>query len=187
MSKPVRRTVAAIGAALALGIGSAVWAASSASAAPAAHAAAAAIPPVCTPGDLAVWVSYDALSGAAGTWYYPLEFTNVSDHNCRTWGWPGVAATSASGRRLGNQAARSPLYPGEWVNIPAGGTAHALLAYGAAEVGTSGCKPQNASALKVYAPNTAGARHAFFDLPACTIGGSHTYLRVTALRPGATI
>jgi ABC-type nitrate/sulfonate/bicarbonate transport system permease component len=72
MSKPIRRTAAAVAAALALGIGSAVWAASSASAASAGSAVpiavSDAIPPVCTAGDLAVWVSYDAGSGAAGTW-----------------------------------------------------------------------------------------------------------------------
>ena len=80
MRMTIRRTAAAIGAALALGTGSAVWAASAASAVPTAPAADSALIPVCTAGNLAVWVNYDAASGAAGTWYYPLEFTNTSNH-----------------------------------------------------------------------------------------------------------
>jgi len=204
MSKPIRRTAAAVAAAvaaaLALGIGSAVWATSSASAAPvttatratgAAHSASTAsdqlFPPVCTAGDLAVWVSHDAMSGAAGTWYYPLEFTNTSDQTCRTWGWPGVSATNANGKQFGDAAARNGLYSAAWVNIAPGTTAHALLGYGAAEVSTSGCKPQNAALLKVFAPNTKDASHAFFDLPVCTVGGKHRYLSVSVITPGTNI
>jgi hypothetical protein len=180
MIKGTRRIAAAAAAALGLGIGSAVWATSSASAAPSAVSA---IPPVCTSANLAVWVDRDGPNGAAGTTTYPLEFTNVSNHTCRTWGYPGVSATGARGQQLGDAAARSPLYPGAWVNIPAGGTAHALLAYGSAEVSTSGCKPVAATAIKVYPPNQFTADHGFFDLPACTLKG-HVYLRVTVIRPG---
>ena len=115
MSKaiPIRRIAAATAAALALGIGSAAWAASPASAAPVTRSAASmpsVIPPVCTSANLAVWVDYDAMSGAAGTWYYPLEFTNVSNHTCRTWGWPGVSATNASGKQLGAASVRTKFY-----------------------------------------------------------------------------
>lgn len=181
MIKGTRRIAAAAAAALGIGIGSAVWATSSASAAPSVPSA---IPPVCTTANLAVWVDRDGPNGAAGTVSYPLEFTNVSNHTCRTWGYPGVSATGASGQQLGDAAARSPRYPGAWVNIAPGGTAHALLAYGAAEVATSGCKPATAAAIKVYPPNQFTARTGFFDLPACTLKG-HPYLRVTVIRPGA--
>ncbi len=180
MIKGARRTIAGVAAALGLGIGSAAWATSSASAAPSV------VPPACTTANLAVWVNYDAANGAAGTWYYPLEFTNISNHTCRVWGYPGVSATNAGGKQLGDAAARNPLYAGAWVNIPAGGTAHSLFAYGAAEVSTSGCKPTTASLLKVYPPNQRSARHAFFDLPVCTLP-HHTYLTVTVIRPGTGI
>ena len=110
MRKTIRRAAAAVAAALALGTGSAVWAASSASAAPTAPAVKAGLIPVCTAGDLAVWVNYGAMSGAAGTFYYPLEFTNHSNHTCRTWGWPGVSATNATGHQLGDAAQRLPYY-----------------------------------------------------------------------------
>jgi len=184
MRTTIRRTVAAIGAALALGTGSAVWAASSASAAPAASDG---LIPVCTASDLAVWVNYGASQGAAGTWYYPLEFTNDSNHTCRTWGWPGVSAASATGRQLGDAAQRLHYYTPAWVNIGAGATAHALLSYSNAEVQTSGCKPVNASQIRVYAPNQRTADLGFFSLPVCTVGGGHVYLRVANIQPGTNI
>jgi Protein of unknown function (DUF4232) len=187
MGKPLarlapRRLAAGLSAAVALGIGSAAWATSSASAAPAPAAVAG-----CTAGDLAVWVNEGALSGALGTWYYPLEFTNVSGHPCATGGYPGVSATSASGRPLGDAAARDAVYPGRVVVIPAGGTAHALFGYGAAEVSTPGCKPATAALLKVYPPNSRTPIDAFFDLPACTAAGSNVYLFVAVIEPGTNI
>jgi hypothetical protein len=184
MRTTIRRAAAAVAAALALGTGSAVVVASSASAAPAAPSA---LIPVCTAGNLAVWVNADAGSGAAGTFYYPLEFTNTSNHTCRTWGWPGVSATNLSGHQLGDAAGRLSNYTPKWVNIAARGTAHALFAYGNAEVQTSGCKPTNASLIKVYAPNQRSADYGFFSLPACTVGGKHVYLRVSAIAPGTNI
>jgi Protein of unknown function (DUF4232) len=187
MRMTIRRAAAAIGAALALAAGSAVWATSAASAAPTAPAASSGLIPVCTAGDLAVWVNYGAMQGAAGTFYYPLEFTNDSSHTCRTWGWPGVSATNANGHQLGDAAQRLHTYTPAWVNIGAGATAHALLAYGNAEVQTSGCKPANASQIKVYAPNQRTADLGFFSLPVCTVGGSHVYLRVASIQPGTNI
>jgi hypothetical protein len=187
MGKPLRRTAAAIVAALALGTGSAVWAATSASAAPTAPAAQDRLLPVCTSGDLAVWVNLSAGQGAAGTFYYPLEFTNTSNHTCRTWGYPGVSATNANEKQLGLPAGRLAIYTPKWVNIGAGATAHALLAYGNAEVSTSGCKPTNASLIKVYPPNQRSADLGFFSLPVCTIGHGHVYLQVAVIQPGANI
>ena len=182
MIKGARRAAAAVAAALALGIGSAVWATSSASAAPSASSA---IPPVCTTANLAVWVNISEGNGAAGTIYYPLEFTNTSNHTCRTWGYPGVSALNASGKQLGDSAGRNPLYAGAWVNIPAGGTAHSLLSYGNAEVSTSGCKPTTASLIKVYPPNRKTAAYGFFSLQACRSTKSlYTYLYVTTVQPG---
>ena len=178
------RLAAVLSAAAVLGTGSAAWATTSASAAPAARAVTV---PGCTATDLAAWVNEEALNGAAGTWYFPLEFTNTSGHACATGGYPGVSATDASGRQLGAAAVRNPVFKGHVVVIPAGGTAHALLAYGAAEVSTSGCKPKAAAQLKVYPPNSRTPIVTFFDLPACTIAGRHVYLRVAVIQPGTRI
>ena len=189
MIKGARRAAAAAAAALALGIGWAVWATSSASAAPSAPSASSvptAIPPVCTTSNLSVWVNVSEANGAAGTIFYPLEFTNTSNHTCRVWGYPGVSAVNTSGKQLGDAAGRNPLYAGAWVNIPAGGTAHALLSYGDAEVSTSGCRPAAASLIKVYPPDQTTSAFGFFDLPSCSLP-HHTYLHVTVIRPGTNI
>jgi hypothetical protein len=180
--RSVRRAAIGLTAAVALGTGSAVWATSSASAAQASAAV-----PGCTAGDLAVWVNLQEAQGAAGTFYYPLEFTNISGHACATGAYPGVSATGANGQQLGDAAARNTIYPGRVVTIPAGGTAHALLSYGDVEVSTSGCKPETAQQLKVYPPRSYTAIGTFFDLPGCTVGGSHVYLRVSVIEPGTNI
>jgi uncharacterized protein DUF4232 len=180
MFNRARGTIAAIAAVLGLGTGSAVWATAAASAAPSS------IPPVCTTANLVVWVNVDQGQGALGTWYYPLEFTNVSNHACRVWGYPGVSATDAIGKQLGDAAGRQADWPPAWVNIGAGRTVHALFGYAAAKVSTASCKPQTATYLKVYPPDQTTARHAFFDLPSCTLP-HHTYLFVSVIRPGSAI
>jgi hypothetical protein len=178
------RLAVALSAVIGLVLGSAAWATTSASAAPARPAAPAAAVHGCAAADLAVWVNQEAGDAAAGTWYFPLEFTNTSGHACSIDGYPSVSATDAAGRQLGDPAARDPLYPGRTVVIPAGGTAHALLGWGSAEVSTSGCKPETAAELRVFPPGSAPARFTFFDLGACTIAGSHVYLLVSVIQPG---
>ena len=178
-----RRAVAGLTCAVALGAGSAVWATSAASAAPAQPSATI---PMCTTSDLAVWVNLEQADAAAGTGYYPLEFTNTSHHACGTGGYPGVSATGANGRQLGDAAGRNPIYRARSVTIPAGGTAHVLFSWGSAEVSTSGCKPTTASLIKVYAPNQTKSTLGFFSLLSCSLP-HHTYLHVTVLRPGTNI
>lgn len=178
MNKAVRRLAAAGTAAVAVGIGSAVWASASASADSAASI------PKCTTADLAVWVSVDEGSGAAGSVYYPLEFTNISGHTCYLYAYPGVSAVSSSGKQLGSAASRDAVVKPEVVNVAAGGTAHATLRYIDAEVATApGCKPADAAYLKVYPEAQTTARTALFDLPSCSAAG-HVYLTITAVQPG---
>ncbi len=178
MNRKIRRGVAAGAGALALGIGSVAWAASSASAAPAASAA-----PQCTAGNLSVWVDAGQSSGAAGTFAYPLEFTNISGHACRLFGYPGVSALGFNGKQLGDAAGRNGLFPARVVTIPAGGTAHADLFYGNAEVTTSGCKPANSALIRVFPPDSRASKLGFFSLPGCTLT-HHTWLHVSVVRPG---
>jgi Protein of unknown function (DUF4232) len=171
----IRRTAAAITAVLGLGIGSAVWATSSASAASAAT-------PRCTAGNLAVWVNADTESGAAGTIFYKLDFTNISGHTCHLFGYPGVSATNFNGKQLGAPARRNSGVPATTVNIPPGGTAHATLGYVDVQVNPT-CHPARADLLKVFPPNDTGARHAFFDLPVCTT--NRIDLTIRRVQPGA--
>ena len=177
MINGTRRSIAAIGATLALGIGSAVWAATSASAAS---------PPIseCTTSNLAVWVSPDRGDGAAGSVYYPLDFTNVSSHTCYLVGWPGVSATNVIGTQLGSAAALDSSAPRQIVNVPPGRTAHAVLRWTDVLLYPSAvCKPTAAALLKIYPPDQTSARRAFFSLPVCTAPGP-IYLSIQRIQPG---
>jgi hypothetical protein len=177
MNRGIRRMAVTGSAALALGLGSAAWAASSASAASNWPI------PRCTPGQLAVWLNAGSGSGAAGSIYYHLDFTNTSGTTCYLDGYPGVSATGLDGTQLGDAAARDSSVPASYVNIYPGGTAHDILRYISAEVSTSGCKPVYASFLKVYPPADFSAQPAFFSLPVCTVA-KHTYLTITRVQPG---
>jgi hypothetical protein len=192
-----RRAIAIMaGAAVgALALTSAAFAATSSAASPgqgAARVASAAIPK-CTAalgqqGNLSAWVADGQGNGAAGTIYYPLEFTNLSGHTCSMHGFPGVSAISRSGRQLGS--------PANWesgggfgtprtVNVAPGASVHAVLAYHDVAVSTeSGCDPVNTTfELRVYPPDERGAAFAFFDLEACSHAGP-IYLSVGPIKPG---
>jgi len=171
-----RRVIAAAVAALGLGIGSAVVASSSASAAPAAI-------PECTSANVAVWISPELANGAAGTIYYPLDFTNISNHTCYLVGWPGVSAVNGTIKQLGAAAVRDTTIPRRVVNVAPGGTAHATLLYVDAVVFNPGCGRVTASYLNVYPPDQRSARIAFFDNAVCTVK-ARTYLRIWRIQPG---
>jgi Domain of unknown function (DUF4232) len=180
----MRRAVIGVASALALGVGAVAWATSPASAAVKSPAAVKSTAVArCATSALSVWVDASQGSGGAGTIESALEFTNIGSKPCTLIGYPGVAATSATGKQLGDSAGWNPLYPARLVTVPAGGTAHADLYWSDGEVFTSGCKPTQASLIKVYPPNSSTAKSGFFDLPVCTLANHH-YLSATVIRSG---
>jgi Protein of unknown function (DUF4232) len=194
LSRAGRRAVVVAGTAVAgLAITSAAFAASSsaASAGPgAARVASAAIPKCAALGQhgyVSVWVADGQANGAAGTIYYPLEFTNLSGHSCSMHGFPGVSAISRSGRQLGSPARwRSGGGTPRTVIVRPGATVHATLAYSDAVVGSvTGCDPvSTTSELRIYLPDQRSATFAFFfDLTACSHAGP-IYLGVGPIKPG---
>src|SRR5579859_2004122 len=141
-----RRVVAVAAAALAgLALSTAAYAATSSGATSSGNAATSArVIPRCTAGDLGVWLAVDQGNGAAGTIYYPLEFTNLSHHTCYLFGYPGVSALDRNGHQLGSPAQWGSLRGAHIVNVAPGATAHTLLAYHDAVVTTEpGCHPVN--------------------------------------------
>src|SRR5215470_17235015 len=59
----------------------------------------------CAATDLKLTVG--AANGAAGTIFYPLDFTNTSGSACTMYGYPGVAfVSSPSGSQIGAPASR---------------------------------------------------------------------------------
>jgi hypothetical protein len=164
------RRIAAVAAAAvaALALSTAAYAATSST-----TAATAASIPGCTAGDLGVWLAVDQGNGAAGTVYYPLEFTNLSGHTCYLFGYPGVSALSRAGHQLGRPAGWGSLSGARVVNLRPGATAHTMLAYHDVVVSTdSGCDPVNSAAsLRVYPPGQRGATDAAFSFEACSHAG----------------
>lgn len=173
----VLAVAAAAAIAAGLAISSVAYAATSASTATRATAAAI---PACTAGDLGVWLAVDQGNGAAGTIYYPLQFTNLSGHTCYLYGFPGVSAVSRSGVRLGSPAQWGSRAGARVVNVAPGGTAHTILAYHDAVVSTEpGCDPVNTAAtLSVIPPNKTTATHAAFAFQACSHAGP-LYMTIT--------
>ena len=163
-----RRVVAVAAAAVAgLALSTAAYAATSSSSTPVAAIG------KCTASDLGVWVAVDQGNGAAGTIYYPLEFTNLSQHTCYLFGYPGVSALDGNQHQLGSPADWGSLAGARVVNLTPGATAHTLLAYHDAAVTTEpGCDPVNSAVeLRVYPPDQRSATYAAFSFEACSHPG----------------
>jgi hypothetical protein len=131
----------------------------------------------CQANQLGVWIALAQSNGAAGTIYYPLNFTNVSGRTCSLHGFPGVSAIARSGHQLGSPAGWATRVAARTVVLAPGATAHTILQYRDAEVST-------AVVLRVYPPGQYDATIAAFDLQVCSHAGP-VYMSVEPIRPGA--
>ena len=177
---PVAAAISAALVVAGLGIGSAA-----ASASDSASAAASTTVPACTAGDLGAWLAVDQGNGAAGSIYYPLQFTNLSRHACTLHGFPGVSATDRSGHQLGSPASWNHATAPRTVVLAAGATAHAVLRWSDVTVTTApGCHPTFAAALlRVYPPNQRSSTDAAFSLEVCSHAGP-VFMSVGPIIPG---
>jgi Protein of unknown function (DUF4232) len=168
----------AASAAVATGSSGAVLAADSSHAAPAAVRA-------CTADDLGVWLAVAQLDGAAGSAYYPLQFTNLSRHACAMRGFAGVSAVDRNLHQLGSPAGRAHVVPVRTVVLAPGRTAHAVLRYGDVTVSTApGCHPTfRTFELRVYPPGQYHATYAAFDFEVCSHAGP-VYMDIGPLQAG---
>ena len=186
LSTTARRVAAVIAAASLTGLIAATtaFAAGSSGTTLAADTAPAAVT-ACTAADLGVWVAVDQGNGAAGSIYYPLQFTNLSRHACAMRGFPGVSAIDRNGHQLGSPAGWSTRVAARTVVLAPGATAHTILQYSDVEVTTApGCHPVfTAFELRVYPPGQYSATHAAFGLEACSHAGP-VYMRVEPIMPG---
>jgi uncharacterized protein DUF4232 len=107
---------------------------------------------------------------AAGTAYYPVDFTNTSGSTCTMFGYPGVSfAAGDGGARIGRAASRNPAVTPATVTVGPGGVAHATI--GVADAGNysaSQCKPVTVHWLKIYPPNQTAPIFAHFTVQACS-------------------
>jgi len=187
--KAARRAAAVIAAASVAGLiaTTAAFAANSSGAALAADTAPAAPAAVraCTASDLGAWVAVTQGNGAAGSIFYPLQFTNLSRHACAMRGFPGVSAIDRNGHQLGSPASWDHALPARTVVLAPGATAHSILRWSDATVATSpGCHPVSSTfELRIYPPGQYRATYAAFGLKACSHAGP-AYLGVETIQPG---
>src|SRR5712691_2157832 len=121
----------------------------------------------CTTSRLAVWLGLGEGGAAAGSTYYPLEFTNVSGRTCRLFGFPGVSAYA--GHQLGAAAQRDRSRPATRVSLLPGATAHTVLRIvDVANFPAARCRPVNASSLRVFPPDQRAAAGIPFSFRACS-------------------
>lgn len=182
VSAAARRAVGAAAAAAILAPVPAASAATHPSPAPRPRTAAAA--PSCSAADLGVWLAIDQGNGAAGSIFYPLQFTNLSNRTCTLRGYPDVAAVNRAGHRLGLPASREAGTPVRTVRLAAGATAHAILRY--SDIVVTDCPASRRVAafeLRVRPPGRHAAAHALFSLDVCTAKGA-AFMSVQAIKPG---
>jgi hypothetical protein len=142
---------------------------------------------VCRAAALKVTVDSSQAGGAAGSAYYPVNFTNTSAVACGLYGYPGmsfVTAAEGAGRQIGAAAQRDPAFAKLSVRLPAGGVAHAWLQVAqAGNYPASACQPVTAHWLRVFPPGDTAASYVDVSFSACATASAHL-LTVTPVRSG---
>ncbi len=126
--------------------------------------------PACSPADLSAAVNSNPGGAAAGSTYYPLNFTNTSKSPCYLYGYPGVSFVSGpSGSQIGEPASRNPAVDPSTVILPPGGAAHVTIqVVDAMNYSKSDCKPVTAHWLKVFPPGQFTALYIKFSALTCS-------------------
>jgi hypothetical protein len=123
----------------------------------------------CATSSLTVSLDTSQGSGAAGSTYVPIDFTNTSSASCVLYGYPGVSfVTGSGGSQIGQAATRSPAFSKVQVTLAPGGSAHAWLQI--AEAGnypSSTCDPATAPELKIFPPGETVAAYVSHAFDAC--------------------
>jgi hypothetical protein len=147
-----------------------------------ARAEADAVTPSCPTAGLVVWLNTLSGGGAAGSYYYDLDFTNLSGHACSLLGYPGVSAVSLGGRQLGSPASRNRTSKAKLVELANGETASALLRLvNAANYSAAQCRQVVAAGLRVYPPNQTKSKIVPFPFSACSRSGPQ-FLSIEAVK-----
>ena len=140
-------------------------------------------PPACATSGLSA--SVGAGNGAAGSTYFPINFTNTSGSACGLYGFPGVSFVTATGSQVGAAATEDPTYPRQLVTLAAGATAHATLrVVDAGNYSPKTCHPVTVSRIKVYPPNQTTSLYISLAASACT-NATLQILTVQTVQPGS--
>lgn len=123
-------------------------------------------------------------SGAAGSTYLPIVFTNISGVTCTLFGYPGVSLAGGSPvAQIGAAADRNPGVPAQAITLGPGDRAFARLRIVTAQnYPPSRCHLAHASYLQVYPPNQTTPIYVAYSAAACS--KPVHLLTVDAVRPG---
>jgi hypothetical protein len=126
----------------------------------------------CRTAALRIAVDDSQVQGAAGSAYYPLNFTNTSGRACEMYGYPGVSFTAAptrAGVQIGAAAQRNAAFAKTLVRLAPGQTAHAWLKVTvAANYPVATCQPVTAHSLRIYPPGETVAGYVGHTFSACS-------------------
>lgn len=141
-------------------------------------------PGLCTSADLKL--SLGPASGAAGTVWRPLRFTNVSGGACEIQGFPGVSYVAGDDGHQVGAAAHREGGKGAAVTLTGGETAYAAVGF--TQVGNydpADCRPTKVRGLRVYPPQETHSKFVPYERTGCANEnvGSH-HLRVRTIQPG---
>jgi hypothetical protein len=141
----------------------------------------------CQTATLHIAVDASQAQGAAGSAYYPLNFTNTSGAACEMYGYPGVsfaAAPTGAGRQIGAPAQRNSAFTKMAVRLAPGQTAHAWLKVAVAgNYPAATCQPVTARWLRIYPPGETSAGYVGHTFNACS-SASAALLSVLPVRAG---
>ncbi len=156
--------------------------ASTASVAPTARARPARLPSCATAG-LVIWLNAEG-SGTAGSFYYKLEFANLSGRVCTLTGYPRVSAVNLRGGRVGSPARREVAQRQSVVTLAPEAQATAIVRL--VDVGAlpASCRPVAAAGFRVYPPGQSTSKLVPFPLRTCSAAGQSS-LSVRAVKSGS--
>jgi hypothetical protein len=118
-------------------------------------------------------------SGAAGSRYFPINFTNTSGSNCSLYGYPGVSFVTAAGAQVGAAATEDPTYPRRLITLAPGATAHAELRIADAQnYPAATCHPAAVHRLKIFPPGQTSVLYLTLSATAC----SRTSVQILAVQ-----
>jgi hypothetical protein len=140
----------------------------------------------CATSALHVVVPSGSGNAAAGSAYYPIQFSNTSGSACTLYGYPGVSFVSAAGgSQIGAAATRNPTLPAQLISLSPGQTVHATLqVVDALNYPSAGCGPVTAHWLKIYPPNQTAPVYVSFTAQTCS--KPKTVLSVQTVQTGSS-
>jgi hypothetical protein len=127
----------------------------------------------CSSSGLVIWAGEEPGGGTAGSFFYRIEFTNLSGSSCTVSGYPKVSAVDLRGKRIGAPATIAPAKEAPTVKLAPDETATATLQIvDNLNYPTGRCKPTTAAGLRITVPGGSGSKVAPLAFGACAKSGS---------------